>query len=177
MFASGKVDGGYARDGKKTRAREWFPITVGSVLLAIDPSICNCGYAVMKKTSGDPELIVSGVLRPQSGAVSRYDNLAQLIQMIAKENACTDAVIETPGGGQRHSATQLMVYAQAVGICGTACYLAGLNTNRVTVTEWKGRDSKRRTMTWVRALTGVLATDDNLIDAIGLGCWFCWRKV
>lgn len=188
LFGTPREKGGHAarRFPKPTPAKEWWPITTDSVLLALDPSIANCGYAVLLKTSGDPIRLESGIIHPRGDDErSRYDDLAAQICKRAQPKSfngemltVTDAVVEIPSGGQRPnvSAYQLMTYARAVGVCESASYFAGLSVNRVPVNAWKGREKKSRTLAIVRAIFKYDARDDNEGDALGLGLWLCAKR-
>jgi hypothetical protein len=71
-------------------------------------------------------------------------------------------------GGQRHSATQLMVYARAVGVCEAAAHLAGAKVYRVTVQQWKGNSRKQDT-SLVRYRFPTAGSNHNELDAIAIG--------
>lgn len=142
------------------------------MILAVDPSITNCGYAVLE----DKPLrrVESGTWRPSQakGSADRFDQLAWFIDTLIGEHGVTEVVVETPSGGQRHSATQLMTYARAIGVVEAAAFLAGRPARRVPVLTWKGNTGKGLTALRVKAALGYEAGDDNESDAIGLGIYW-----
>lgn len=161
-------------------APSWAPLTIGSVLLCIDPSIVKCGWAIVRNTYPNPERIDSGVLQPiERPTLHRYDHLARLIWQridLAGENGTppTDALVEMPAGGNGwERGGTLMVYGGAVGICGCACLGRGLDVQRVRVDEWKGGSKKAATIRYVRHAFNYEPRDDNEADALGLGLWLC----
>jgi Holliday junction resolvasome RuvABC endonuclease subunit len=154
----------------------WRQLDPGAVLLAIDPSISACGYAMLRNTS-KPELIDAGVIRPvDSDDRSRFDHLSLRLAKLIKEwrekgEVITDCIIEIPRGGGK-GGLALSYYYRAVGICEGTCYRAGLRMNRVSVSEWKGRSDKRNALLVVRnEFPAFVTTENNTIDAIAIGLW------
>lgn len=147
------------------------------MLLAFDPSICNCGWAVLgavQSPNGPPRRIDSGTWHPSEakGAADRYDQLADFVRGLASLHHADIAVVEIPSGGQRHSATQLMRYARAVGVIEAAAFLSGCKIARVPVQTWKGNARKRVTADTMRLMLRYEPADDNESDALGLGVWY-----
>lgn len=167
---------------KAPAERNWRPLEPGAVLLAIDPSSARCGWAILHNTD-KPQRLDSGVWyptdRPEMNRTKLDDLAVQIRHRVNTFHANTDlrishAVIETPAGGQwGRSATQLMVYARAIGVCEATCYGMALGMNRVTVNEWKGSGKKSHTANVVRHFFNYQPRDDNEADAIGLGLWLC----
>jgi Holliday junction resolvasome RuvABC endonuclease subunit len=159
----------------------WKPLAPGAVLLAIDPSIVNCGWALLRQGQPNPTRLDSGVFHPIARPdKDRHDHLVDLLVQrieMATESGMrpTDALIEIPSGGQRgdRSATQLMVYARAIGDIEATCYRAGLTMHRVTVNGWKGSGRKGHTELVVKHVFKYTPRDNNEADAIGLGLWLC----
>lgn len=166
--------------GKAPAQQLWKPLTPGAVLLALDPSIANCGFAVLRNDRQNPTRLDSGIFHPVfTQERPRCDHLAMLITDRLERSAragwkVTDAIIEIPAGGQwGRSATQLMVYARAIGVCEAACFLGGLRMHRATVSEWKGSGKKCHTALVAKHVFKYEPRDDNESDALGLGLWLC----
>lgn len=164
-------------------AAEWFPITIGSVLLAVDPAITTIGFAVLKKTEHDPIRVISGILRPKAdGEKNRFNVLFDQISRIAKLHECTDAVIEHPNRGKAWSGMSyddVRANSRAIGAIEAACYAAGLTVNLVRVHEWKSNKKKSSTFAEVKAIFKYsppnIKESHNEVDAIMLGAFLCWR--
>jgi len=162
-------------------ARECSPLTIGTVLFCLDPSIVRCGWAIVRNDYPNCVRLDSGIFVPMGREnLDRFDHLANLIRQrleLAEADGfkSTDALIEVPAGGQRldRAASQLMTYARAVGICEATCHTAGLDTQRVRVTTWKGMGKKARTQMNVKYAFKYQPRDDNEADALGLGLWLC----
>lgn len=170
---------------KKKPPCEWWPLTVGSIVLAIDPSMTCTGWAILEKTAKDPIRIDSGNIYPTTTCprdMSRYDWLASQVAKrcvsatspTGRSYTPTDAVIEIPRGGGRGGA-QMITYVQAVATCATACYFAGLGVNRLPVGTWKGRGKKEETHRLVKQLLKYDPREENECDALGLGLWICYQ--
>lgn len=149
-------------------------------ILAIDPSATATGYAVVSTLHPKrPLLIESGTWHPSAakGAPDRYDQLADFMARVIADHSVTTAIIETPSGGQRHSATQLMVYAQAIGVCRAACHRSGAVVMPVKVNEWKGQARKSGTALYAAAAFGISTEgrSHNEMDALGIADW--WLRI
>lgn len=145
-------------------------------LLAIDPSCRNCGFAVLaggRDPNAVPRRVDSGTWHPSGakGAEDRYDQLASFVSGLVEKHRVAEVVVEVPSGGQRHSATQLMAYARAIGVVEAAAWLSGCKVHRVPVTTWKGNGRKRVTADTMRLMFRHEAGDDNESDALGLAVW------
>lgn len=197
MIANRSITAGEAIDlfGRKAPARSfkskrpefptWRPLAPGAVLLAIDPSIASCGWGLLHNVVPRAVRLDSGCWHPtETEERSRFDHLSLLVAQrirLAKESGTpiTDAIIETPGGGQRgdRSATQLMVYARAIGICEATCYRAKIVVHRVTVNEWKGSTKKSHGTAIVQHFLGYQPREHNESDALALGAWLTSQRV
>ncbi len=175
----------------------WCPLAVGAVVLCIDPSIANCGWAIVRNTQPNPERLDSGIFHPVTRAdLNRFDHLSQLIQLRvdmcnaelatpfervsteSKPERITDALIETPVGGGGWGAkttSTLMMYTRAIGVCEATCLMLGLRVHRVAVNEWKGSGKKSTTALHVRHFLNYEPRDSNESDALGMGLWICGR--
>lgn len=157
------------------------------MLLALDPSVGDCGYAVMNGTHDKPEIVVSGTWHPSkaAGKPDRFEQLADFVVETAIRHAACDAAVEIPDGGerfflgrggqrQRMSGKSERTYAQAVGVCRAAARAAGATVWPVRVTTWKGRSSKNVALLVASQKLGRDVTDTNEADAIGIGLWWLW---
>lgn len=156
----------------KKREIPWVDIFAAPVI-GLDPSANDTGFAVI--VSG--RVVNSGTWHPSKSrnAADRYDQLADFVFGLVRERQAPRIVaVEIPSGGQRHSATQLMVYARAVGVCQAAAHLAGAMVVPVPVNTWKGRTGKGQTALYVCASYGLQAAGrtDNELDAIGIADWY-----
>jgi hypothetical protein len=163
-------------------ADTWGPLTIGSVVLCLDPSSTACGWAVLCNTWPNATRVDSGCFAPiDRPDRNRFDHLAALIRQRVELSAeagfpVTDAAVEVfgrgiwqpPGGLYRFA-----IYARAVGVCEATCGAIGLCMNRVSVPEWKGNSKKHETARVVKFATGHETNNDNESDAIGLGLWLC----
>jgi Holliday junction resolvasome RuvABC endonuclease subunit len=143
------------------------PPRPGGLLLAIDPSITAAGWAIV---SPSRTRIASGTFKPSAAQESpdRFDQLADFVRMTISSTGVTDVLIETPSGGQRHSAMQLMTYARAIGVCEASARCAGVAVWRASVNQWKGTAPKASTLIRVRAAFMYEPKDHNECDALGL---------
>lgn len=176
---------GPSRQGKRSprfTAEEevlWSPLPRDAVLLALDPSITNCGWAILQGAP-NPRRVNSGIIRPiRRLTVERHDRLFELLRdsVIRKyEPRPTHAAIEMPRGGGR-GGKQMQEYLRAVGICEAVCFSEGLAMNRIHVNEWKSNEKKQPTMVFVKHYFSYVPRDDNEADALGLGLWLCGRTL
>lgn len=167
------------RPARRAESVDWQPLPGYAVLLALDPSAVATGWGIIEKRGNQLRRIDSGCFHPGKAGMNRYDHLSSLIVWRIKNTTpqITHAAIEVPAGGQwGRSATQLMVYARAIGVCEATCFRRGLATNRVSVTEWKGNKKKSETAVWVRAILGYDEPEENAADALAMGIWFCNRR-
>jgi Holliday junction resolvasome RuvABC endonuclease subunit len=153
------------------------------MILAIDPSITDCGYAVLEPGQ-QPRRVLSGTWHP-SGAKSapdRFDQLADFILQLIRANRIQHVAVEIPDGGERFfrgrgGALQKMggkserTYAQAVGVCRGAARAAGADVMAIGVSQWKGRTKKAYTALIVEKALGHKPADDNESDALGLSLY------
>jgi hypothetical protein len=159
------------------------------VILAVDPSIRACGWAVVAdRDCGGPSVYASGVWRPTAAAGSPTP-LAQLAQWAGYTAGLyaplAAVVVETPDGGDRHyrdaaggrhavRGSRERAYAMAVGVVVGAA-VAAVGTDRVhlvSVNAWKGTRTKAQTRPAAVALLGREPVDDNESDAVGLALAF-----
>lgn len=156
------------------------------MILAIDPSAADCGYAVLTGTRRQPRIITSGTWHPSKakGAAAPIEQLAEFVSGLAAiDLAIADAAVEVPDGGERFrpdgrggrvqlGGSSERTYAQAVGACRAAAALSGAVVWPVPVSRWKGRATKEATIAAVVHATGHQPKDHNEADAIGLALWW-----
>ena len=151
-------------------------------LLAIDPSICNCGWAILAATEHGANRVDSGVWHPSlaQDAIGRWAQLAAFIQELCHGIYALDyAVVEEPNRRKiarerRFSRSNQITYGRAVGTVETAIRSAFANEHVFIpdVEAWKGRGSKLATITEVMLRLQHTPQDHNEADALGLGLWF-----
>jgi Holliday junction resolvasome RuvABC endonuclease subunit len=144
-------------------------------VLAIDPSVNNLGWAVINH---ELQRLASGCWHPSKarGAIDRMDQLALQVKALIDQHSPSDVAVEIPSGGQRQSATQLMVYARAVGACEAAATLSDLPVHRIPVNMWKQSAKKSWTLMIVKSAMHHMPLTGDESDAIGLGLWFMSRR-
>lgn len=155
------------------------------VVLAIDPSVENCGWAAIesRRVGAREEFRVlgSGRWHPshKRGAEHRLVQLGTAVQVLIDQYVPDAVVVETPDKGQRmgrgmkRSFDALMVYAQAVGaVIGAASGSIYRRVIPVSVRTWKGTSRKQLTAAVVRGVLGICGDSHDESDALGLGLWW-----
>lgn len=154
----------------------------GARVLSVDPSICNCGWAVMANANGEPRRVDSGVWHPSAAkdAIGRWGQLFEFLEGLA---ASVDyAVIEEPNRGRiarqaKFSREAQITYGRAVGTV-EAAVRSNLANDRVFVPDvsaWKGKGKKGATLDDVSLRLAYRPRDDNEADALGIALWFMNR--
>ena len=142
------------------------------MIIALDPSINNTGYAV----GDNGKVIESGVIKTGGSKISVAERLQKLhhhLIAIRARHTCTDAVVEVPGSftyarsahGQKPlNAAAIAKLNMAIGA--VLVSLAGCKVHLVEASKWKGNMGKET----AKRLAKV--NDDNEADALLLLKWF-----
>lgn len=142
------------------------------MIISIDPSINNTGWAVGEKGN----IIESGVIKTGGSKISvpaRLQKLHESIIHIRTRHICTDAVVEIPDSftytrsayGQKPlNSAALAKLNMAIGAILVS--LTGCKVHLIKAHEWKGHMSKEQSC----RLAGVKSHDEA--DAIMLLRWF-----
>lgn len=173
------------RRGKGERQRrdevpQWRPIRPGVTLLAIDPSIRQTGWAVLRNNPApsSPTVLGSGMIAPIArGSSNRFDDLAA--RVMVHLDGVDEVVIELPNRGPawKMGHDDIRIQSQAIGVIQGVCIANQLRVHLVRVSEWKGRDKKQRTAVYVKHFLGRCPGNDNEADALGIGLWLCSRAL
>lgn len=165
-----------------------FPdLSTASGVLAIDPSICDCGWAILRGNSVTCERVDSGTWHP-SQAVSAGDRWAQLARFVfelSRKSSVRYVVIEAPnkrglGRQAKFSRASQITYGRAVGTVeasarnaiGEAWTGAVDHVFNPDVEAWKRKSSKSQTSKMVALRLRYTPRDHNEADALGLALWF-----
>jgi Holliday junction resolvasome RuvABC endonuclease subunit len=171
------------RDVKSKRETPVLPKIpdLGCRVLAIDPSITACGWAVLGRSSGGWLRIDSGTWKPSEakGKPSRFVQLHRFLDILILTHKPAVAIVELPqistqGGKFKVGAKTLITYGRAVGTCHSAC-LASMHEENVAVVdveEWKGRTKKGYWKGLVETNFKCRVKDENESDALGIALWF-----
>lgn len=151
------------------------------MILAIDPSINNTGWAIYR--SGG--LFLSGVVKTQGETV--VEKLQSLYHQVRNEALCHDikkAIIEIPGSfsyarstgryGKALNQSAIGKLNMAIGVIMLACAEWKVEVDTVEAHVWKTRRSKKLDTSIARSLTGKKVLADEA-DAILLGMWYQQR--
>lgn len=160
------------------------------VLLAVDPSTRNMGWAVVKldDTSRTGRYVKSGVLRMKKDLdgdvdgeaslewVARVDEVVKFVMDKATSVGADEVYIEMPstyGGGKGGVASNsgaVMKLAFCVAAVRGALIAGGFTAVLLPVVKWKGTLPKTVTQLRVKKHWGVIG-DHNEIDAVGMLDW------
>lgn len=160
---------------------EWKPLPMGAIVLAIDPSVANAGWCLMRQEPR-PVRLDSGQWHPRDrDEHGRLEDLANLVALrirLARESGIgpEHAAIETPAGGGMAMGKNLATYVQSVGVCRATCFRMGLRIHAIGVNTWKGSGKKLLTANIVRSFTGYEPRDTNEADAIGIAIFLCDQR-
>lgn len=160
------------------------------IVLAIDSSINNIGYAVLDDALPiDKARIASGTLKiPHVSETEKVREIFVAIKERIKRYKCQEAVIEkaehfsyarsTNPYGRGKNRESLRLNTMAVGIISTTCQSEGMKITLVTPTEWKGKQPKEVTRIWVNDVFGLRLQKKNYdeSDALKIGAWYIEKK-
>lgn len=160
------------------------------ILLAIDSSIANIGYAVFDDSYPiDKARIASGTLRiPKMDETEKVREIFIVIKELINRYNCQEAIIEKPERfsygrstnlyGRGKNLESLRLNNLAVGIISGTCQSEDLKIVFVTPREWKGKQPKEVTRMWVNDLFGLQLEKKNYdeSDALKIGAWHIERK-
>jgi Holliday junction resolvasome RuvABC endonuclease subunit len=158
-----------------------------NTLLAIDPSINNCGIALFQKGNKRWELINATVTKPDKEDETIVDRMYTITLQISKflVDRLTFSpffmVIEIPGYQYIDTNKKsIELLNKTIGFI-EGCYCLWWKIIEVPVSEWKGNRPKEETRIivehdypMVKKLDIANSIKHNAIDAIGLGDW--WIK-
>jgi hypothetical protein len=158
-------------------------MTIVARMLAIDPSIRECGWAFV----GPDRVIESGVIKTRSGSDEEWVQRAALVceevmdlrnRFVCRgvgENRC---VVELPAlwgasdrGAASSNSSAVFKLTTLVGMITGGLICSGWDIRLVSVQRWKGNVPKHITMMRVQRATGWTGKNHNESDAIGLGLW------
>jgi crossover junction endodeoxyribonuclease RuvC len=152
-------------------------------VLAIDPGLTRCGYAVVEGGRGGLTALVYGVVRTASGA-DLPDRLAAVADMVEQQIAAhAPEVVAVERVFSQHNVRTVMGTAQASAVAVLAAARAGLPVALHTPSEVKaavtgsGRADKAQVTTMI---TKVLRLDHapkpaDVADALALAVCHLWR--
>lgn len=160
------------------------------IVLSIDSSIVSIGYAIFDDAMPiDRGLLDSGTLRiPKMVESEKVRAIYVAIGDLLDTHHCDWAVIEKPERfpymrssnpyGRGKNLDSLRKNNIAVGTIAATCVSRGLEIELVTPQQWKGRQHKEVTRSWVNEVFGKNLQKKNYdeCDAIKLGVWFIERQ-
>jgi Holliday junction resolvasome RuvABC endonuclease subunit len=167
------------RDRKPAKESPVLELKPAKIVLAIDPSIRNCGWAILLAPGTRKD---SGCWHPSEmhGMPDRFVQLERFLAELVHAHKPLAAIVEAPNRGGLHrqkefSRKSQITYGRAVATIDTTLRLLIGTVYSPDVNDWKGFGSKMQMELYVRARCGYSPRDDNEADAIGLGLWFMSR--
>lgn len=146
------------------------------IIISIDPSLSNAGWAVGKQDNGNLCLLGHGHIRTYSKWEDwqRVQTLREGIKGLIQQYSVNFVLYESPGFFL-YSKDRGVGIRSFVGLgmsIGSILSIPGIEYQGISPQEWKGRKTKQETKNMIESILGYEIKDHNEIDAIGLLVWF-----
>lgn len=158
-----------------------------NILLAIDPSICDLGWALFQtfpSTKQAKLLKADNIAQPSFESLEdRSDTAAHILTNLTPPPS--QAIIELPdhyssakGQAARNSDAILKLMFQVATIRTTLLHsLPACQVTLIPVRRWKGTQPKHITQRRILTHWNFTNTNHNICDAVGLGDWFLRKRM